>query len=327
MDKGKTKDQRVNALANIPDQSYADDYIGRTIAGVDFMTIFDRALSNHYNVMLKGPTGSGKTTAVLAYASRRKKRFYSVSSTIGVEPSQLFGKYIPNEDTKDGGHLLTWQDGPVTDLFRHGGVLLINEVNFLPERVASVLFSALDKRREIQLPDHKGEVIHAHDDLLIVVDMNPGYEGTRPPNKAFANRFAVQLDWDYDTATEQKLVKGPLHGMAAKFRKQVAEGVFETPVSTNMLIEFDTMASDSELGFEFAVEVFANHFGDEDERNAVKKYFEDAGNDMRGYYRKRVASGDSKSSEPKDEYEDWIVGDVDEVARDIFDDEDEENVA
>lgn len=244
-----------DVIASIPPKEYFEDYISREIAGeLSEFDIFDAARSNKDNVLIEGPTGLGKTSAVLAYAAREQRRFCSVPSNIGIEPSQLFGKYVPNPE---GG--FEWVDGPVTDVVRNGGVLLINEVNFMPERVATVLFGLLDKRRTIQLLDHKGETIHAHDDLLVIADMNPDYEGTRPLNKAFRNRFAIQMAWEYDPILEQGLLISPaLIEMAGKFRQAQRQGAYGTPVATNMLQEFERMTLN--LGIEFAALNFINHF-------------------------------------------------------------------
>lgn len=253
----------VSELALVPDASYCKGYVGRTFDGgrSDF-DVYEFARRNHHNVLIEGPTGSAKTTSVLAYAAKNHLPFYSVSSSAGTEPSQLFGKYIPAEDGS-----FVWQDGPVTHLFRHGGVLLLNEVNFIPTRIASVLFSALDRRRTIQLVDHKGEVITAHDDLLIVADLNPNYLGTNQLNAAFRNRFTIQLDWDYQPAIEKKLVEAKtLHTIAGKLRTSQRQGEIETPVGTNMLIEFEQLATG--LGLEFATTNFVNHFR-LDERESV----------------------------------------------------------
>jgi hypothetical protein len=262
-----SQDEDNVRLALVPDASYASGYVSRKFAGgrTEF-ELYEFALQNHFNVLLEGPTGVAKTTSVLAYAAKRKLPFYSVSSSAGTEPSQLFGKYIP-----DGAGGFIWQDGPVTHLFRHGGVLLLNEVNFIPTRVASVLFSALDRRREIQLIDHKGEVIVAHNDLLIVADMNPDYYGTQALNAAFRNRFKIQLAWDYDPKIESRLFKSKeLAKIAAKLRVSHRQGELDTPISTNMLIEFEEITLG--LGLDFARENFANHFK-VDEREAIVQTF------------------------------------------------------
>jgi DNA polymerase III delta prime subunit len=251
-----------NAVAIVPPREMYDTYISRKIAKVADMDMFDYARKNKINVLIEGPTGAGKTSAALAYAAREKMPFYATPSSIGLEPSQLFGRYIPTDDRH-----FVWQDGPVTHLVRYGGLLLINEINFIPERVSTVLFSLLDKRRVIQLLDHKGEVITAHDDLMIVADMNPEYRGTRPLNAALRNRFGIQQFWDYDPAIEKRLLPYPaVIEMAKKLR--VSEEI-NTPVSTNMLSEFVEQAISS-LGYDFAVNGFVSRFAN-DERAVVSQ--------------------------------------------------------
>jgi MoxR-like ATPase len=254
--------------ASVPDISHYDNYVSRTIDGMSEFEIFDFARQSKDNVLVEGPTGPGKTMAFRAYAAREQMRFYAVPSNIGIEPSQLFGKYIP-----DGTGGFVWQDGPVSVIARHGGVLLINEVNFMPERVATVLFGLLDARRQITLLDHKAEVIEAGDkDILIAADMNPDYEGTRPLNKAFRNRFAIQLWWDYDPEVERQLIKsGSLRDTAKAIRDATARGEYETPTSTNMLMEFERIALATSL--DFAITNFVNHFN-ADERGAVRLVME-----------------------------------------------------
>lgn len=258
----------IATIASVPDMDYYDSYISRKFNGTSEFDIFDYAMWNLRNVLIEGPTGPGKTSAALAYSALREVPFYAIPSNVGIEPSQLFGKYIPAE----GGGFV-WVDGPVTSIVRNGGVLLINEVNFMPDRIATTLFGLLDKRREIVLLDHKGETIRAHrgeecwcgaencEDkmVLVMADMNPDYEGTRPLNKAFRNRFAVQLFWDYDDKIERKLVTaGSLVDMAQKMRQAFARGEFETPISTNMLQEFEEVYY--ALGIDFARINFVNHF-------------------------------------------------------------------
>lgn len=263
-----TKIKKVKRVASVPAASYNKGYVHRRVSEyMDEFILFDFAMKNRKNVLIEGPTGSGKTSGVLAWAAARKLHFYSVSSSNGVEPSQLFGRMIP-DDKSNSGRALRWQDGPVTDIVRHGGVLLINEINFIPERISTVLFSLLDKRQEIQLVDHKGEVIKAHEDFVVFADQNPDYAGTRPLNKALRNRFSIQLVWDYDAEVEKALIRTPaLIAVANQFRKALQSGEYETPVSTNMLIEFEQHYK--YLGYSFAVTDFINHFTI-DEREPAK---------------------------------------------------------
>jgi MoxR-like ATPase len=255
-------------IASVPAIKFHEDYIQRKIIGdISEFDIFDMALANKENILIEGPTGPGKTMSVRAWAAFHKKPFYAISSNIGMEPSQLFGKFIP-----DGKGSFVWQDGPVTDIVRRGGVLLLNEVNFTPERISTVLFPLLDAGRLITLLDHKSEVIEGHEDLLIVADMNPEYEGTRPLNKAFRNRFEHQIFWDYDPVVEKQLVKsGKLLELAQNVRAR--RGEIDTPVSTNMLMEFENFAR--RVGIDYAVLNFSNHFH-MDERETVRIIFDAA---------------------------------------------------
>ena len=263
--------------AMVPSKKHFSTYFGRSFDKMTDMEVFDFASKKHYNVLLEGPTGSAKTSAIMAYAAMKEVPFYAISSNIGIEPSQLFGKYIP-----DGEGSFEWVDGPVTEIVRHGGVLLINEVNFMPERVSTVLFGLLDKRRQIELLDHKGEKIEAHENTVVFADMNPDYAGTRPLNAAFRNRFAIQLVWDYDRSVEEHLVACvPLLDLAEKIRERTAQGEFLTPLSTNMLIEFmDTMFDTESLAF--ATMVLVNHFASE-ERESVKMLIDTIGDELQTF--------------------------------------------
>ena len=177
--------------------------------------------------------------------------------------------------------------GPIPEIVKKGGLLLINEINFLPERVATIIYSLLDGRREIALMEHNGEVIRAHrgkglcwckekncDDkrVLIVGDMNPGYLGTRELNAAFRNRFGVQLVWDYDRGVEEALIPSAgLLDLMWDLREQVKTEQFSTPVSTNMGMEFVRITR--LMGYDFAVMNFVNHYPEE-ERTPLGHLFE-----------------------------------------------------
>ena len=262
------QDSYSMAMATIPDNKWAKEYISRkVINNLSEFQVYDVAMRNHENILLEGHAGSGKTISVLAYASLRGYRYYNVSSHIGLEPSQLFGKWIP---TPEGN--FKWQDGAVTDLVRHGGVLLLNEVNFMPERVTTVLFGLLDARREIQLMDNNGEVIKANNELLVVADMNPNYRGTRPMNQAWKDRFHHILEFPYDNAIENKIVKSKaLITLANQLRDEFDKEALETPISTRKLVAF--VNNTKTLGIDYAVSCFVNSFA-ESERNAVKLVME-----------------------------------------------------
>lgn len=253
----------VNEMVVVPDIKWSREYLNRKVGGIKEFDIYDKAMINHENILIEGHAGSGKTMSVIAYASARGHRYYNVSSHIGLEASQLFGKWIPTTE----GHF-KWQDGAVTEIVRNGGVLLLNEINFIPERVSTVLFSLLDDRREIQLMDNAGEVIKAHNDLLIVGDMNPNYRGTRPMNQAWKDRFHHVLEFPYELSIEKKLLKSnALIEMANQLRAQFDSEEITTPISTRSLVSLVRNAK--QFGIEYALYSYTNKF-DIHERNAVK---------------------------------------------------------
>lgn len=252
-------------IAQVPDKKWAKQYVQRRIpSGQTEFEIFDSALENAENVLIFGPTGSGKTMSVLAYASERNMPYYNVASHNGIEISQLIGQWIPTPD----GHY-KWQDGAVTQIVRNGGVLLLNEINFMPERFTTAIFSLLDDRRHLLLMGNNGEIIHAHKDLLIVADMNPQYRGTRPMNEAFKDRWAHKLEFDYDPKIERSLIKSKaMLDMAGALRESHDKREIQTPISTRSLVTF--AKNIGKLGIEYAIYSFLNSFGDLKERNAVR---------------------------------------------------------
>jgi len=256
-------------MISIPDPKWSKDYINRYFNdGKSDFDIYDYALENDINVLIEGGAGSGKTMSVIAYASARNYRYFNVSSNAGIDPSQLFGRWIPRED----GHGYRWQDGAVTLLVRYGGVLLLNEVNFMPERIMTVLYSLLDDRREIQLLDNGGEVIKAHPDLLIVADMNAGYRGTHELSQANNDRWKIKLEFPYDKRIEGKLIKSKsLLELAGKLRDQYDREEISTPISTRGLVAFQKNAVG--LGLNLAIDSYVNGF-DKDERGAVRMSIE-----------------------------------------------------
>lgn len=260
-----SKPYRV-ALASVPRKELADKYVSRTIWGHKDFEIYDYARANGKNVLIYGPTGPGKTTSIEAWCASRGVKLAMVSGNASLEPSQLFGKMT----LIDG--VWTWIDGPVTDVVRNGGALDLDEINFINPKIYTTLYTLLAGQKTISLLDHMGEVIHAHPDLTIFATMNPDYIGTTPLNFAMRNRFDIQIPWDYDDKVESQLVKSKaLLTLAKQLRVEAAKGQYETPISTNMLMEFCDFTNG--LGYEFAVENFIAHFH-YDEQPSVRLVFQ-----------------------------------------------------
>lgn len=258
----KEKPSMSLSLATIPSKEIAERYVNRKIHGKEDFEVFDVARRNKRNILIYGPTGPGKTMAVTAYAAARGLRMVSIPCNAALDVSQLLGKLVPNEEGN-----LEWVDGPLTEIARTGGIAYFDEGNFAPPKIVPSIFSLTDGRRTLQLLDHHGETIEAHPDLTIIMAMNPGYIGTGRLNAAFRNRFAVQIQWDYDPEVEDKLVSAKnLLTVARQLRAEADKGMYETPIATNMLLEFIELADENTgLGYQFAVENFIAHFEPEEQ--------------------------------------------------------------
>jgi len=255
--------------AFVPNIEKAKSYVHRDVHGVNDFAVLDHAMATRKNVLVMGDTGAGKTLWGEAFAAERGYLYYSLACDVAIDPSALMGRMVPTEVAGK----YEWQDGPVTQIVRTGGVLNISEVNFMPPKIAASLYPLLDGRRYLPLLGHKGEVVHAHENLLVIADMNPQYRGTIELNAAFKNRFELKVMWGYDNNVERQLVKLPsLLAIANKIRKMVGVEV-STPVSTNALMEFEALATDTALGVDFAIGNFIAAFG-ADERDAIRNVIE-----------------------------------------------------
>jgi len=254
-------------VAFVPTTEQVAGYVTRKFAnGVDEIAIYDYAITNKHNVLLEGEAGTGKTTSAKHYAYVRQLPFYSFSSSVGAEYSQLFGKVIIGDDGKP-----TWQDGVITQIWKTGGVLVIDEINFLPPKIASSLHNALDGNRVLTLLDKKGEVVIANPNLLVIGSYNNGYRGTNRMNEAFMDRFTFKLKYEYDTEIEKKFIPSKsLLNLFSQMRADSLNGLYETPLSTRLLKNFVELCG---LGYDFAVQNLLNNFSD-DERGSVALLFE-----------------------------------------------------
>lgn len=258
------------SLASIPRKEIGERYINRKLSGnlYDF-EVYDYARQHKRNVLLYGPTGPGKTMSIEAWCAIRGIRCVTVSGNAALEPSQFFGKRVPSGDPQNP---FPWIDGPITDVVRNGGVIILDELNFINMKIITPLYPLTDARRSITLLEHNGEVIEAHPDVTIFATMNPNYIGTAPVTQAFRNRFDIQIPWDYDYDVEAKLLKSKyLLEVAKQLRAEADKGMYDTPIATNMLIELEEMIA--QLNYEFATENFIAHFSDE-EQSSIRLVFQ-----------------------------------------------------
>jgi MoxR-like ATPase len=166
-------------------------------------------------------------------------------------------------------------DGDLTRVVRYGGVALFDEVNMAHPRITSAWHQLLAVTRRMSVPEN-GETIKAGEGgigapqpTLFGAAYNPHYQGTVRLNEALYNRFAIQLDWDYDRAVEQQLVDSTRLLDLAENIRSLSE--IRTPVSTNSLMEFERHVD--RFGMPLSMRLFVNRFAPE-ERGPVMRALE-----------------------------------------------------
>lgn len=278
----KRKLERVSTIVRIPSVETSelvdmnsfvptsDGYIPRRIGRFTDVKILEKCYEDKHFVLLIGETGSGKTHLVRHFAYHKKLPYVRVNLNGGTTADELVGHWVPK---KEGG--FRWQDGVLTMFVRYGGVVALDEVNACPAEILFSLHSLTDDERTLTLTSKDGEVVRAHPNFFLVATMNPDYEGTKPLNAAFKDRFKVKLFFDYDSKIEAKLIDGPegqlLLDLAAKLRTMRVKGEITTPVSTRMLLYFKS----NEVLFDkkLATDLFLNNF-ETYEREAIKNVIE-----------------------------------------------------
>lgn len=154
------------------------------------------------NVLLKGPTGSGKTKLAETLSAIFQQPMHSINCSIDMDAEALLGfKTIENQN---GETKIEFISGPVVKAMKRGHLLYIDEINMAKPETLPILNGVLDYRRMITNP-FTGEVIKANEYFGVVAAINEGYVGTVPLNEALKNRFVV-IDVPYIQGEELKAV-------------------------------------------------------------------------------------------------------------------------
>jgi nitric oxide reductase NorQ protein len=163
--------------------------------------IYTAAYEVRMPVMLKGPTGCGKTRFVEYMAWKLKRPLITVACNEDMTASDLVGRFLLDVDgTK-------WQDGPLTVAARIGAICYLDEVVEARQDTTVVIHPLTDHRRELPL-EKKGELVRAHEDFQIVISYNPGYQSLMKDLKQSTKQRFGGINFNYpETETEVKIVK------------------------------------------------------------------------------------------------------------------------
>jgi nitric oxide reductase NorQ protein len=176
--------------------------------------VFRQAWQHGMPVLIKGPTGCGKTRFVQHMAHRLNLPLYTVACHDDLSAADLVGRHLI------GSEGTWWQDGPLTRAVREGGICYLDEVVEARQDTAVVLHPLADDRRELFL-ERTGEAIKAGPSFMLVVSYNPGYQNLLKGMKPSTRQRFVALRFDYPSAAEEQKIVEIEAGVDAKLAAQV----------------------------------------------------------------------------------------------------------
>lgn len=205
----------------------------------DEVELFEHAWRAHLPVILKGPTGCGKTRFVSYMAWKLGRPLVTVACHEDLTASDLLGRFLILGDET------VWCDGPLTIGVRHGAIVYLDEVVEARNDSMVVIHPLTDDRRILPV-EKLGAVLHAPPEFMLVVSYNPGYQSVLKEMKQSTRQRFVSLDFTYPRPeVEQEVVttESGCDATAAARLVKVAEKVrnltdrgLEEGVSTRLLI-------------------------------------------------------------------------------------------
>jgi len=159
----------------------------------DEVDLYLAAYAARMPMMLKGPTGCGKSRFVEYMAWKLKRPLITVACNEDMSASDLVGRYLLDASGT------RWQDGPLSIAARIGAICYLDEVVEARQDTTVVIHPLTDHRRSLPL-EKKGELIHAHPDFQLVISYNPGYQNLMKDLKQSTKQRFAALDFAYPAA-------------------------------------------------------------------------------------------------------------------------------
>lgn len=161
--------------------------------------LFQAAADHGLPVLIKGPTGCGKTRFVRYMAERLGRPVYTIACHDDLTAADLVGRHLIGPD---GTY---WQDGPLTRAVREGGICYLDEVVEARKDTTVVLHPLADDRRELPI-ERTGERLTAAPGFMLVVSYNPGYQSLLKGMKPSTRQRFVSLRFGYPPETTEQLI-------------------------------------------------------------------------------------------------------------------------
>jgi nitric oxide reductase NorQ protein len=176
--------------------------------------ICDHAYGSEIPLMIKGPTGCGKTRFVEFMAEKLGRELITVACNEDTSATDLLGRHLlVGGDTK-------WVDGPVTRAVREGAILYLDEIAEARADAMVVIHSLTDHRRELFL-DRTGEKIKAPAEFMLVVSYNPGYQRSLRELKPSTRQRFASLTFHYPTEESEIEIVAKESGVDSSSAKKI----------------------------------------------------------------------------------------------------------
>jgi nitric oxide reductase NorQ protein len=218
----------------------------------DEIDVFKAAYEQRLPVLLKGPTGCGKTRFVehvvhTIYRGEdapdtRKQLEYplrTVACHEDLSATDLVGRFLLQGDET------VWQDGPLLAAVQEGGICYLDEI-VEARKDSTVLIHSLTDHRRILPVEKKGEILDAHPDFLLVISYNPGYQNLLKDLKTSTRQRFVAIEFDYPCLEDEAAIIAHESGVSEALAEQLAhlgqkirqlsDHGFDEGVSTRLLI-------------------------------------------------------------------------------------------
>jgi nitric oxide reductase NorQ protein len=170
------------------------------------------AAKSHMSVMLKGPTGCGKTRFVQYMAHKLGRPLITVACHEDLTASDLVGRFLLR------GEETVWVDGPLTLGVKNGAIVYLDEIVEARKDTTVIIHPLSDDRRFLPI-EKRGQVVEAHDDFLLVISYNPGYQSVLKELKQSTKQRFMALEFTYPPMeTEVRILEHE-----AKVSKEMAQ--------------------------------------------------------------------------------------------------------
>lgn len=203
------------------------------------IALFEQCHARRLAVMLKGPTGCGKTRFVEHMAWRLRRPLVTISCHDDLAASDLIGRFLIRHDGT------VWQDGPLTRAVREGAICYLDEIVEARQDTVVVLHPLTDHRRMLPI-DKTGETIEAAPGFQLVISYNPGYQRMLKDLKPSTRQRFVAIEFDFPNAQREirivmresgidEATAHTLVTLAQRLRRLRDRGLAEEP-STRLLV-------------------------------------------------------------------------------------------